>query len=128
MKYTKIYSLFLLLSLSFISCNQSDSSEEKMEKLILQGVLIETNPIYSDCVYCTNPQNYQGTCTCYHNVKIGSCPGVSSGELKSNSYRVSCSELESKGKWEKIDSESSSCTYLTCPPEAYQSAFGKEDF
>lgn len=131
MKYFKIFYIFLLLTFFFISCKQSGSSDRgDMEKLILQTIYIETNAVYSDCVYCTKPQNDRGICTCYSQIKMGSCPGVSSGEYKSNSYRVTCSKLTSKGKWHKLEetSTSSSCTHLTCPPDAYENAFGKEEF
>ncbi|WP_246052317.1 hypothetical protein [Leptospira idonii] len=118
--------LTLIHLIIFYSCSTENEAKKKEEankkNQIFLGIVNSAN--LSDCVYCTNTQAFQGSCTCYSNIPIGTCSGLSSGPAKSNSYKISCTELTSSGVWFiSDDGKSHTCLYTTCPPEAYRAAF-----
>ncbi|TGK00263.1 hypothetical protein EHQ53_09840 [Leptospira langatensis] len=117
--------IFFLLAVSFWSCG-TDPLTEKEKKAYEQQSLLSMatdGNVRSDCVYCSNTQAFQGSCSCYQNIPVFSCAGIPSGGGKSNSYKISCSNLTKLGIWAKVSANAYSCTYLTCPPEAYRAAF-----
>lgn len=77
----------------------------------------------SDCIFCTDTQANQGSCSCYSNISLGTCQGLTQGKGKSNSYRISCEALTEIGIWTSLEDESKFCPYQSCPVEAYRAAF-----
>lgn len=124
--FRKIGSSWFVILLVFHSygCETKKDSKEKIlvSSLITSALTQGT----SDCVYCGDKQVFRGSCSCYTQVAVGSCPGVNTGPFKNNSYKVSCSALTQIGTWVTDDSGVRSCNYRTCPPDAYQAAFGKD--
>ncbi|TGL92788.1 hypothetical protein EHQ76_19665 [Leptospira barantonii] len=113
--------IFLIIPILF--CQKDKEEYEKDQTIrLLAGAFNETR---SDCVYCTDTQAFQGNCSCFTNIPVWSCQGRSSGRQKSNSVKVSCADLTAKGVWteDPENSGAKSCSYLTCPPEAYRAAF-----
>ncbi|MDV6237291.1 hypothetical protein CH379_016785 [Leptospira ellisii] len=117
------YLVLIIFCFSIIFCQEEKGRYEKDEfNRLLANAFVQTR---SDCVYCTDTQAFQGNCTCFTQIPVWSCQGYSSGRQKSNSVKISCEDLTSKGIWTE-DPENTgvkSCTYLTCPPEAYRAAF-----
>ncbi|EKR89594.1 hypothetical protein [Leptospira santarosai] len=115
--------ILILLTIPALFC-QKDKHEYDRDLLIrlLAGAFNET---LSDCIYCTDTQAFHGNCSCFTNIPVWSCQGYSAGRQKSNSVKVSCEDLTSKGIWfENPENEKvKSCSYTTCPPEAYRAAF-----
>ena len=115
----------IIILISFFQCSTDtdlEKSKNNSKKTSLYFTLIE-NEIKSDCLFCSDTQAFEGSCTCYENISLGSCMGMSTGRAKSNSYRISCESLTSKGYWINTSDGIYSCIYKSCPPEAYQAAF-----
>ncbi|AVQ11759.1 Uncharacterized protein XB16_1427 [Leptospira santarosai] len=115
--------ILILLTIPALFC-QKDEHKYDRDLLIrlLAGAFNET---LSDCIYCTDTQAFRGNCSCFTNIPVWSCQGYSVGRQKSNSVKISCEDLTSKGIWfENPENEKvKSCSYTTCPPEAYRAAF-----
>ncbi len=125
--YSKFIILFSILVLIF-SCT-SDPVAEKEKKANQKQTLLSlaTNGgAKADCVYCSNTQAFQGSCSCYSDIPVLTCAGLPAGLAKSNSYKISCSELTNLGFWVQTSPDSHSCGFQTCPPEAYRAAFTAE--
>ena len=125
--------LLVLLAVPFFfslgSCADSyGKNNQSDEALRLQALAYLLESPDSDCVYCSDQQALGGSCTCYEGIKMGSCPGIASGQGKNNSYRISCEDLTSGGTWVTVSEDPPvwSCTRDTCPPEAYRAAFTAE--
>ncbi|MFB5651805.1 hypothetical protein ACE5IS_14245 [Leptospira wolffii] len=124
---SKFVIFFLFLPL--LSFCQSDSIGEKEKKANQKQTLLSLatgGTGKSDCVYCSNTRAFEGNCSCYKDIALLTCAGLPAGPAKSNSYKVSCNELTSVGAWTESGPDSFSCTYLTCPAEAYRAAFTSE--
>lgn len=120
--------IFTLLILAVASCG-SDPNTEKEKKANQKQTLLSLvaeGQTKSDCVYCTNTRAFEGNCSCYKDISVLSCSGLPAGPGKSNSYKVSCDELTTLGTWAESGPDSFSCSFLTCPPEAYRAAFTAE--
>ncbi|XDD51086.1 hypothetical protein AB3N59_04720 [Leptospira sp. WS92.C1] len=118
----KQYILFLfIIPILFCQKDKEDSEKDQLNRLLASAF----NQTRSDCVYCTDTQAFQGNCTCHTNIPVWSCEGYSTGRQKSNSIKISCEELTSKGTWTEDPNTmgAKSCSYLTCPLEAYRAAF-----
>ncbi|MBW0435940.1 hypothetical protein HGB47_20235 [Leptospira yasudae] len=122
--------IFLIVPVLFCQKDKEEYDRDQAIRLLASAF----NETKADCVYCTDTQAFQGNCTCFTEIPVWSCQGYSSGRQKSNSIKVSCADLTSKGIWtgstevsEDPDApkatEAKSCSYLTCPPEAYRAAF-----
>ncbi|MBM9499088.1 hypothetical protein JWG44_02320 [Leptospira sp. 201903071] len=123
--------IFLIIPILFCQKDKDEHDKDQTTRLLASAF----NETKADCVYCTDTQAFQGNCTCFTQIPVWSCQGYSQGRQKSNSVKVSCEDLTSKGLWTntKPEGEESSetaepvppktCTYLTCPPEAYRAAF-----
>ncbi|MBM9579032.1 hypothetical protein JWG45_17940 [Leptospira sp. 201903070] len=125
--------IFLIIPILFCKKDKDEYDKDQSIRLLASAF----NETKADCVYCTDTQAFQGNCTCFTQIPVWSCQGYSSGRQKSNSVKISCEDLTSKGLWtdneaSAEESESSetpkptpakSCSYLTCPPEAYRAAF-----
>ncbi|RHX86990.1 hypothetical protein [Leptospira stimsonii] len=130
--------IFLIIPILFCQKDKEEHNKDQTIRLLASAF----NETKADCVYCTDTQAFQGSCTCFTQIPVWSCQSYSSGRQKSNSVKISCEDLTSKGIW--TDNESSegeeegeeeessetakptpakSCSYLTCPPEAYRAAF-----
>lgn len=116
--------------LMYANCNQFDDSAKIKEDQKIQDrnrillSVVRTNQIPNvDCIYCTNTQAFQGNCTCYTSIRLDTCQGLATGPGKSNSQKISCSSLISEGIWVPSGGTSFSCSFATCPPEAYRAAF-----
>lgn len=122
---TKLIIICLILAtLSFCTLKNNEKKREDNNKRNQLFLAMVNSSVTSDCIYCTNTQAFQGSCTCYSNIRLGACTGLSSGPAKSNSYKINCKEMTSSGIWHTNESEQSFiCTYTTCPPEAYRAAF-----
>ncbi|PNV74451.1 hypothetical protein [Leptospira inadai] len=128
MKKYLIINLVLLFSIGLGNCTynpQSKREHERYNKLELLSELVQSK-IKADCVYCTNTQAFQGNCTCYQDIPLGTCMGIPSGTGKSNSYNITCSTLTTNGIWANVSPNAFTCTYQTCPPAAYQAAFSAQ--
>ncbi|AOP33190.1 hypothetical protein A0128_04560 [Leptospira tipperaryensis] len=112
---------FLIIPILFCQKDKDEYDRDQVSRL-LAGAFNETK---ADCIYCTDTQAFQGNCSCYKQIPVWSCQGYSSGRKKSNSVKVSCDDLTTKGIWTEDPEQTGakSCTYLTCPPEAYRAAF-----
>ncbi|WP_061271180.1 hypothetical protein [Leptospira interrogans] len=123
----KKYILIFLTVLILFCQNEDKKNNQDLMIRLLANTFNETR---SDCVYCTDTQTFQGSCSCFSNIPIWSCQGYSSGRQKSNSIRISCEDLTSKGVWfEDSDNQGAkSCSFLSCPPEAYRAAFTPDGF
>ncbi|AKP25299.1 conserved hypothetical protein [Leptospira interrogans serovar Manilae] len=119
--------ILIFLTVLILFCQNEDKKNNQDLIRLLANTFNETR---SDCVYCTDTQAFQGSCSCFSNIPIWSCQGYSSGRQKSNSIRISCEDLTSKGVWfEDSDNQGAkSCTFLSCPPEAYRAAFTPDGF
>ncbi|WP_061247207.1 hypothetical protein [Leptospira noguchii] len=115
--------IFLIVSILFCQNEEKKVNQDLMIRLLANTF----NETRSDCVYCTDTQAFQGNCSCFSNIPVLSCQGYSSGRQKSNSIRISCQNLTSKGIWFE-DSGAKSCSFLSCPPEAYRAAFTPDGF
>ncbi|MCB1191956.1 MAG: hypothetical protein H7A23_15560 [Leptospiraceae bacterium] len=111
-----------------INCNTYNQHQarkrekEKSNNSLILSLIIE-NQTTSDCIYCDNTRAFSGNCTCYSSITVGTCNGKNSGQGKSNSIKVSCSELTSIGVWTQLNDETFYCNFTSCPPEAYRAAF-----
>ncbi|WP_061249919.1 hypothetical protein [Leptospira alstonii] len=116
--------IFLIVPILFCQKDKKEYDDDQLIRL-LASAFLESR---SDCVYCTDTQAFQGNCSCFSNIPVWSCQGYSAGRQKSNSVKVSCEDLTSKGVWSEVpgDDETKSCSYLTCPPEAYRAAFSPD--
>ena len=112
-------SLLIYLFFIFLSCTEQNNSPREEEK-----ILSFLSEIKSDCIYCTNTQAFAGDCTCFEAIAVGSCAGMSSGEGKSNSYKISCQNLTAAGFWTTVPG-GKFCMSSGCPPEAYRAAFSE---
>ncbi|WP_039927592.1 hypothetical protein [Leptospira vanthielii] len=113
----------LLILFSCLMENETKKKEETNKKNQIFLAIVSSS-LTSDCIYCTNTQAFQGSCTCYSDISVGTCTGLLSGPAKSNSYKVTCEDITSSGVWQTTeDGKSSTCIYATCPPEAYRAAF-----
>lgn len=121
-------SLYIFLILFIFSCSSDPNTEKDKENYQNQSLISAAlnGSQRSDCVYCSDTRAFEGNCSCYKQIPVFSCAGIPSGEGKSNSYKISCDELIEGGSWTQVSSDSYSCSYLTCPPEAYQAAFTAE--
>ncbi|EPG75178.1 hypothetical protein LEP1GSC058_0091 [Leptospira fainei serovar Hurstbridge str. BUT 6] len=117
--------ILLIFLLHLPNCSSDPAAEKRRKDNQRQSLmsLIANQNLKADCVYCTNTQAFQGNCSCYVDIPVGTCQGISTGTGKSNSYKISCSDLTSTGIWTTDGGGNSSCTFLTCPPEAYRAAF-----
>ncbi|TGK12354.1 hypothetical protein EHO60_08875 [Leptospira fletcheri] len=121
-----IFFLFLSASAYCTSDPQTEKNREANRKQTLLSLIVNKG-VTADCVYCSNTQAFQGSCSCYTNIPVLTCQGLPSGNGKSNSYKISCADLVSGGGiWTQDGAGNSSCNYLTCPPEAYRAAFTAE--
>ncbi|EMJ97053.1 hypothetical protein [Leptospira alstonii] len=116
--------IFLIVPILFCQKDKKEYDDDQLIRL-LASAFLESR---SDCVYCTDTQAFQGNCSCFSNIPVWSCQGYSAGRQKSNSVKVSCEDLTSKGVWSEVpgDDGTKSCSYLTCPPEAYRAAFSPD--
>ncbi|WP_207761477.1 hypothetical protein [Leptospira perolatii] len=120
--------MVLLAKVATVGCLSNESlnkDKEENQKEQLLSILTNSNN-RADCVYCSDTQAFGGNCSCYSNIPVLSCMGMPSGAAKSNSYKVSCANLVTLGTWFRINSNTYSCNYQTCPPEAYRAAFTQE--
>lgn len=120
--------ILLFFGLFFLSCDIMNRTElDKKEKESARNanalLFLLNSESTSDCIFCTDTQANQGNCTCYSKITLGTCQGFSLGKGKSNSYRISCEALVSKGIWTLLDDGSQFCPYQSCPVEAYRAAF-----
>ncbi|PJZ51792.1 hypothetical protein [Leptospira adleri] len=121
--------IFLIIPILFCQKDKEEHDKDQTIRLLASAL----NETKADCVYCTDTQAFQGNCTCFTQIPVWSCQGYSQGRQKSNSVKISCEDLTSKGLWTNGKPEgqeettepipAKSCTYLTCPLEAYRAAF-----
>ncbi|EMJ97125.1 hypothetical protein AB3N61_03945 [Leptospira sp. WS58.C1] len=119
-------SIFIILLFSYCTSDpQTQKEKEDYQNQSLISAALNGDQ-RSDCVYCSDTRAFEGNCSCYKQIPVFSCAGIPSGKGKSNSYKISCDELVELGTWTQVSSDSYSCSYLTCPPEAYRAAFTEE--
>ncbi|PJZ77005.1 hypothetical protein [Leptospira neocaledonica] len=124
----KCFILYVFAILLLVSCSSDPQTEKEKEDYQNQSLIsaaLNRNQ-RSDCVYCSDTRAFEGNCSCYKQIPVFSCAGIPTGKGKSNSYKISCDELVELGTWTQTSSNSYSCSYLTCPPEAYRAAFTEE--
>ncbi|MEI1278868.1 hypothetical protein V6Z05_11110 [Leptospira venezuelensis] len=124
----RYFTLYIIIILLYSSCTydpQTKKEKEDYQNQSLISAALNGNQ-KSDCVYCSDTRAFEGNCSCYKQIPVFSCAGIPSGKGKSNSYKISCDELVKLGTWTQASSDSYSCSYLTCPPEAYRAAFTEE--
>ncbi|MGJ4747774.1 hypothetical protein ACQV5M_15545 [Leptospira sp. SA-E8] len=124
-RYFTFYISIIFLIFSCTSDPQTEKEKEDYQNQSLISAALNGNQ-RSDCVYCSDTRAFEGNCSCYKQIPVFSCAGIPSGKGKSNSYKISCDELVGLGTWAQASSDSYSCSYLTCPPEAYRAAFTEE--
>ncbi|EMO75653.1 hypothetical protein LEP1GSC127_0200 [Leptospira kirschneri str. 200801925] len=81
--------IFLIIPILFCQNEEKKQNQDLIIRLLANSL----NETRSDCVYCTDTQAFQGNCSCFSNIPVGSCQGYSSGRQKSNSIRISCENL-----------------------------------
>jgi hypothetical protein len=124
----KLSILCLSIIIAAINCNaynhhKNRKKEKQHSNLVTLISLSLKNTPTVDCIYCDNTRAMNGNCTCYHSIPVASCTGMTTGEGKSNSNKISCSTLTSTGVWASRNDNTFYCNYTGCPPEAYRSAF-----
>lgn len=119
--------IFILVILLFSQCENAREKEKKNRQSYNRNTalfsILQRNQITSDCIYCDNTRAFNGNCTCYFSIPLATCDGMNAGTGKSNSTKISCSELVSTGVWAIHSDTLAICNYTGCPPEAYRAAF-----
>jgi hypothetical protein len=119
-----LYTIYLsAFGCTAYNLHKDSKRENQKSNLITILSLTDKNAPTADCIYCDNTRAMNGNCTCFSSIPVGSCIGMNSGQGKSNSYKISCNDLESVGVWVKLNNSTVTCHYSGCPIEAYRSAF-----
>lgn len=124
----KLTFLILFLLIAANGCNaynhHKERSKEKRNSNLASILSFALKDLpTADCIYCDNTRSMNGNCTCFTSVPVTRCTGMNVGQGKSNSYKISCSNLISTGVWANQNETTFYCNYTTCPPEAYRAAF-----
>jgi hypothetical protein len=117
----------IVLVIIFAGCMSERAKEEKKDtrkNKLYSSIfsILQNNQIKSDCIYCDNTRAFLGSCSCYKSIAVSTCQGLTTGTGKSNSYKIYCDDLISKGAWTNQNNVFI-CNFSGCPPEAYRAAF-----